>query len=493
MKSLIVVFCLVSSITQAQYSNAIWCFGDSAGINFNNGTTFNCNVKSRGSCVSISDSLGSLLCYAYTRATLAGPTTKIYNGQHQLLLNGTNIIGQGWYRELTFVPFPDNDSLLYLFSVGVTNSSLTGLFYSLINYKNNGGLGEVISKNNQLLNYDACDGLTAIKHGNGRDWWVFFKKALVSNNVIYRFLITPNGISNVMTQNIGSLSIANLERMSFNHFGNKLAIYNGASLLEVFDFDRCTGLLSNATTIHTETNTPEFAFQFSEFSPNDSLLYVSTNNSTSYLYQFNLNAGSIWNSRIIIDSISNISEAGGDLKLAPDGKIYHARAYNDGVNFNYPYPDTVYNMYNTYLSVINNPDVPGMGCNFTPYSFYLDGNRTYWGLPNNPDYTLPRIAGSPCDTILFAGITPIASVKGSLMVTYINAWQILFLNAKNLKGRNVEIKIYDLNGRLVYDASKNNVGGYFTQDINCNLFTSGMYVVRLLTEKESLVSKFIKE
>ena len=90
--------------------------------------------------------------------------------------------------------------------------------------------------------------------------------------------------------------------------------------------------------------------------------------------------------------------AGGDVKRAPDGKIYFSIAYvNAGVS--YPYPDSVYNNYNMNLSLINSPDSFGTACDFQPYSFYLGGKRTYYGLPNNPDYFLGPKIGSPCDTI----------------------------------------------------------------------------------------------
>lgn len=44
--------------------NNIWCFGDSSGINFNNGgvpSPISIAFRTRGTCVSISDLLGNLL------------------------------------------------------------------------------------------------------------------------------------------------------------------------------------------------------------------------------------------------------------------------------------------------------------------------------------------------------------------------------------------------------------------------------------------------
>jgi hypothetical protein len=40
----------------------------------------------------------------------------------------------------------------------------------------NGGLGAVTQKNVQLQSFQQVDCINAVKHGNGRDWWVIFRK-----------------------------------------------------------------------------------------------------------------------------------------------------------------------------------------------------------------------------------------------------------------------------------------------------------------------------
>ncbi|MBL0341517.1 MAG: hypothetical protein IPP71_11585 [Bacteroidetes bacterium] len=67
---LIVFALLINVLGYSQKTNNVWCFGDSAGINFNNANilTGTSNVKSRGSAISIADSSGQLLFYAFTRA-----------------------------------------------------------------------------------------------------------------------------------------------------------------------------------------------------------------------------------------------------------------------------------------------------------------------------------------------------------------------------------------------------------------------------------------
>ena len=63
------------------------------------------------------------------------------------------------------------------------------------------------------------------------------------------------------------------------------------------------------------------------------------------------------------------------------------------------FPVNINDSVNTYLSVINVPDSSGIGCEFALNSLYLNGGRTYLGLPNMPNYNLGRLIGSPCDTL----------------------------------------------------------------------------------------------
>ncbi|MBK7886914.1 MAG: hypothetical protein IPJ86_06280 [Bacteroidetes bacterium] len=83
---------------------------------------------------------------------------------------------------------------------------------------------------------------------------------------------------------------------------------------------------------------------------------------------------------------------------APDDKIYIS-TFDE--NYSWPYPDTstAFTTINSNLSVINQPDSLGLACDFQPFSFYLGGARTCYGLPNNPDYELGAWVGSPCDTL----------------------------------------------------------------------------------------------
>jgi hypothetical protein len=498
--SLLVLF-LIPVLTSAQNRGNVWCFGHEAAINFNSGfpVADSSSVISRGSCASICDTLGMLLFYV-SNDTVSVTTTqinggKVYGKNHQLMLGGDSINSQGWYYELVIIPVPNSNDLYYVFSIGVT--AFYGIYYSIIDMSLNGGMGEVIQKNVQLQNFKCSDGLTAIKHGNGRDWWVFFRRWDSTNNTYYKYLITPTGISNVMMQSIGSSTSNGFARMKFSCSGDKMMFMTLTGLLEYYDFDRCTGLLTNPQTIFPEQSNPINGFFWSsQFSPSGNLFYTTLISlpgvtDSCFLIQYNLNAPNIAMSAdtLAIGSlINNMSH----LKLGPDNKIYLSSVYNNLQTISYPYPDTVYSIYNSYLGVINSPDNIGAACDFQPYSFYLGGKRTYYGLPNNPDYDLPALVGSPCDTLVSQNELAGAAAVGSLHVYYHTAWEKAFINASNLKGKTGKLVVYDMQGKVIHSEPLQLQNGYYTRDLSMAVYAEGAYLITIQTEMERLTKKMMK-
>jgi hypothetical protein len=314
---------------------------------------------------------------------------------------------------------------------------------------------------------------------------------LSPNNEFHSYLVTPNGISNPMVQNIGSLNSTNLAHIAFNSTGSKMAFINYKGLMELYDFDRCSGMISNPETVYAENLQFPWPQRWSAcFSPSGNILYVTHVAAfapdSCYLVQYDLtsaniaaSADTLWKTPFMLNM--------GQLKLAPDNKMYLSNNYNGG----YPYNDTTYNMFNMNLSVIHYPDSLGQACNLQPYSFYLGGARTYFGLPNNPDYDMPALAGSPCDTL--TGIDESVTLnQPELFVTYVPQWQKLFVNAQKLKGKKYLLNIIDLSGKIIYREPGNLSSPYFTKDIYLPDLSSGMYVVSLQTEQETLPAKFIK-
>ncbi|MEI2757816.1 MAG: hypothetical protein V9G42_00130, partial [Bacteroidia bacterium] len=404
----------------SQNKNSVWCFGDSAGIDFNipsNPVPIATGLRTRGSCVSIADVSGNLLFYANTRAASGTYSTLVYDSQNSLMSNGDAIAGEGWYNELIIVPNPINDSTYYLFSLGVT--SFYGIYYSIIDMKLNNGLGDVTVKNVQLQSFPMVDCLNAVKHGNGRDWWVIFRRDPQFNpsNEFLTYLITPSGISNYTQQNVGGPIYSNNADIAFSHSGNKVAVTSYNGLIEILNFDKCTGQLTLQHHIQTGVLvSPSPALWSVAFSPDESKLYITASDTSTLLYQYDLNVANIATSKDTIWAINYPKYAGGGLKLAPDGKIYFSRAYKSLTANSYPYADTMYNYINMNLGVINEPNSLGATCNFQPFSFYLGGKRTYLGLPNNPKYDLGALAGSVCDTLTNLTPDPSPLGEGSIKV-----------------------------------------------------------------------------
>jgi hypothetical protein len=476
MKKIIILFILtflLGSPSNAQIRrDAIWCFGDSVLIDFNQSPPLfdYCATRSRGSSCSIADSAGNLLFYAHT-ANLAlwqsgyDKLGIVWNRNHEPMENGDSLIGKSWYREMLIVPYPGNSQRYYLFHTDIT--TYAKLFYSLPGRR-------------------VTDGIAAVKHGNGRDWWVVFRTSKddgTKDNTFFKLLISPSGISPVFTQNnIGVSTNIGFLRLYFNHKGNEMALIDDLGLIELYFFDRCTGALFGRRLINSESTSPWTYIQnenwSAEFSPNDSVLYVSTNDPTiSYLYQYNVKAVNISSTKILIDQLQSPS-TGGELKLANDNKIYWSGNYYSGLQFPFPYPDSVYNQYNMNLSVIENPNILGTGCNFQPLSFNLGGHRCYLGLPNNPNYDLPAAGGTLCDTLGLPNSVNEINNSIDFSVLPNPAVESLTCLLKDVSIERLTVKMFDITGRLVIEQE------LVTNTINVQSLPNGIYVLNLLINSQ---------
>ncbi|MEO8146155.1 MAG: T9SS type A sorting domain-containing protein [Bacteroidia bacterium] len=492
-KIVFITLTLIPFFALGQKRGSVWCFGDSALVDFSDTTniiTETSQIKWRGSSVSMSDSLGQLQFYACTgNQNPSQKLTRVFNSAHQLMQGGDSIEGRGWYRELVTIPMPGSDSLYYLFSLRVTSGQ--GIYYSIIDLSQNGGLGAVVQKNIQLQSFKVVDCLTAIKHGNGRDWWILFRRwdTPSPNSEIHSYLVTPTGILNYSVQNVGSTQSSGFGGFAVSTDGNKLAYINPQHLLELYDFDRCSGIISNPVTVYTESlQTPYEAYWGVDFSPSGDLLYVSKvpviSSDTARLYQFDLTSANIAASS---DTLSEtlFEESIGFLKLGLDNKIYLATSYYQV----FPYNDTTYNNINMNLSVINSPDNLGTACDFQPYSFSLGGKRTYTGLPNNPDYHLGPKIGSGCDTL-----TSINEQSQQIIVSN------LFPNPNNGEftvnyflpnGKSGTMEIFNSTGQQVY---KLQLPRYtYMQNVSLKNLAWGVYLVKLVSRNKITYKKFIKQ
>src|SRR5437868_13937008 len=99
--------------------------------------------------------------------------------------------------------------------------------------------------------------------------------------------------------------------------------------VDVFDFDRCTGQLSNYLDIGEHVLTEATGYYSAAFSPNGNIIYVSPFYYTKVFYQWNLDAGTITdirNSKTLLNQYPDTGIVTSNTyfwhNLAPDGKIY---------------------------------------------------------------------------------------------------------------------------------------------------------------------------
>ncbi len=266
----------------------------------------------------------------------------------------------------------------------------THLYYSLVNPTLNNGLGEAIEKN-QIVIQDTLEvgKITAAKHANGRDWWLLIFEYDSAN--YYRVLLTPDGVEVIGKEEYDiPLFMEGLGQAAFSPDGSKFVRLNGINIelgnfLDVYDFDRCTGLLSN----HQRLNYIDGAWLVGvAISPNSRFLYVA---SYDYLYQFDLWADDIFATKdtvaiydgfeVVFPSQLTLPTHFSFMQLAPDGKIYSATS--GAVN---------------YLHVINKPNEKGDACEVLQHSVELPTYNLF-SMPNFPNYRLGPLDGSVCDNL----------------------------------------------------------------------------------------------
>ncbi len=507
MLRILFILILTSSSLSAQFTDRYWAFGDSAGIDFKNLSNpqpANSALRVRGSCASICDSAGDLLFYCgspnwqlWSTPNFIFTDGYIINKNHQVMENGDTLVGKLWYQEMVIVPDPSSSERFYVFSAGVTQP-VVGLYYSIVDLSYNGGLGKVVQKNVQIRNDTICDGITAVRHGNGRDWWVIVRSWKdVPTNDITAYLVSPIGVTANPTQYIGTMTSQDgFYRLKFNNDGNHLYDVSAKGIVERMDFDRCTGVFSNLITYAGLGSPYQYYWGF-EVSPDESklyttLIYQTFNSDSSFVLQFDLSTANFLAS---VDTLATYiaPDTPGLLELGPDERIYLSITWaGPDTCYDYLYCYETTNTTNSNLSVINYPDSAGVSCDFQPFSFYLGGHKAYWGLPNNHNYELDTLHGSPCDTLKSVGLIDLFPKIKELKLYYDKTWQTVFVNAEELQGRNATLEFYNINGQLMERISSDTDGGYFSKSSLFSSQADGIYIVRLSTEKEVLVGKFVK-
>jgi PKD repeat protein len=361
MKKFSFLVCLLSILSLcsiAQNEANKWLFGNGGGLDFNSGSPLpfpgGQTATSEGS-ASVADASGNLLFYT------DGVT--VWDKTNAIMPNGMGLLGgYSSSQSAMIVLLPGSTTQYYVFTVGQT---FTDFNYSIVDMTLNGGNGDVSVKN-VLISTSVCEKLCSVRKINGTDFWIIVHDAYTDEFDAYTF--TSSGLNLVPVVSFAGLpNSGDIGYLKASPDGSKLAaaLWNSGNYFELFDFDKVTGIVSNALTLPFHT-AGSGAYGV-EFSPNNRYLYCAWI-TPGEIRQYDVQAGSaaaIAASEVFLGSTAVAFN--GALQLGPDEKIYLAQ-YGA-----------------SYLGVINNPDVGGTGCNFVDIGPPIAG-ISQLGLPNYPSY-----------------------------------------------------------------------------------------------------------
>lgn len=353
---LIVLIILINDIIVGQNkAYNIWYFGDYAGIDFNQSPPTPLTdgaIQTDEGCASISDQNGNLLFYT--------DGVNVWDKGHQVMPLGNGLQGDNSSSQSAIIiPFPNNSNKYYIF----TNYTTNGLFYSVVDISlpGNGttidpkGDIEPGTKNTALIGGASSEKLTAVYQDNSKNFWVIARGVGIQFRA---YFVDQTGVNPPVTSDVGTPPNSAAGCMRINAQGNKIVVGDydvSSSVVEIYDFDKITGKVSNPQSITNIIRAYGFAF-----SSNDSLLYIS-GNGRIYQYEVYPSSGTIASTEtdIVGTSIGTVLT----LQLAPDCKIY-ATVNGD-----------------TALHVINDPNNK-TNPDFIKHGFDLGGQTTRGGLPN---------------------------------------------------------------------------------------------------------------
>jgi hypothetical protein len=355
---------------------------------------------------------------------------KVYDTTQNYMQNGDSLLspicGQNGFGDLQQqgLIIPIDSFRYYLFITNYTDKAHDSVWnqmhsafadelrYNIIDMRANNGKGAVVLKNKKAAQNGKMrfSGMHAIKHANGRDWWLLKSSKNEngrSENWMTTFLVKPDTVEGPFNQKVSNDTFINTEtvygQISASEDGSKI-IYCYLEDIYYADFDRCTGKLSNGKLL----NDPDpYFFQFYGpdttlypnvadtsvnerdesgvcFSPNKRFIYVSK---AHYIFQYDL-----WepDSSLRWTTLRNgtdtccwgnnwVNEYKG-IAQGPDGRLYIGVAGAPHMAW----------------QVIDYPNEKGLACSlrirgFRPDTFANNNNVPYvtiTELPNMPNYNL---------------------------------------------------------------------------------------------------------
>ncbi len=366
MKKYLAVLIVLLSLSQAataQYylpQNNKWAFGYYAGLDFTSGTPVATTtaIYPYEGCASICNAAGNMMFYT------DGVT--IWDNTNTVMPSGSAIVSYSAAsstQAALIAPVLSNPNQFYVFSMEDIGSSSTycELNYCIVDMTLNGGLGDVIASTLGTFVTNKLGEKMTIMSGNSCDLWLLTHR--IDSTKFLSYKITTSGIAAPVGSTSGAFSgsgaygIGHIKGSPDNRHIVLLGYYsaNGA---EVHDFDATTGIVYNCRLLDSTGS-----HYGAEFSPNSNVLYCD--NFGTGIFQYDITAGSAAAIRATRTAIGS-GGISGDMKLAPNGKIYFGATLGGNT-----------------IDCIPNPNITGTGCGYMTSVVTLTGSAvTNGGLPN---------------------------------------------------------------------------------------------------------------
>lgn len=317
-----------------------------------------------------------------TAQTIGYPPLMPYSGGHA-------------QQASTIAKVPRSQHLYYVFSLSKSGV----LYYSMVDMSLNNGLGGIVNNKKGVYLYHGLTEKMSVVAGCDNIWLV--TRALQSN-AYHAFEIRDTGIvSTPVISTVGELPLPwyRTGSIRFSADGTRMAAacnigLSQASGLELYDFDKVNGVVSNTQVL--DSSTTERRYYGVCFSEDGSKLYASE--SSFFLQgtygtffpgkvrQFDLSLPGlpavIASNTVLYTDPGQLPDLVGDLQRAVDGKIYFSSAYS-----------------NIPFHVISDPNQAGAAANVQAGQVTYPGGSPRQAMPNDVALApVPDTAGRTIDT-----------------------------------------------------------------------------------------------
>ncbi|MFN8277632.1 MAG: T9SS type A sorting domain-containing protein [Chitinophagales bacterium] len=423
---------------------------------------------------------------------------QVYNRNNVLMDNGDSLNAgymlyeyDPWYAKNGYfiqqgalvLKQPGDLQLWHIFHTYRDSSNELGLYYydklyrSVADMQWNGGLGKIVSKNIPHITDTIGGDISACRHSNGQSWWIISQES--GTNCYYRTLLDSSGVHLLPDKNCDGAPTARNEYSvsTFTPDGTKYIRLSQHFGLQIFNFNRCTGMLSHPVSIPLHELIDSFWFGLGvAVSPNSRYLYASV---TSRVYQYDLFAGNVAASKQVIaiydgfadrycDSCVYFETRFESAQLAPDGKIYIETG--NGTR---------------YLHVIDYPDSAGAACQFRQHGFRVPTWNS--DMPNFPNW---RLGAAVCQT----GLPVFEPLKFQVFPNpFSEQIAVDYAQVDWTDKAFLQLAITDIYGKRCYESTLSRFSAY--QSIPTGQLQSGAYFIHITDDTWRLmaVKKCIKE